>query len=150
VAAVEKLDRHTPLRVASVNVHGKTFDDEAVILDLRSGTYFALRGSAVDVWELVERNASRARITAALADRYDGSSAEIARAAETLLDELAEADLIAADSSIEPGDVSLQGEARSPFPAPEIERFTDMQELLLLDPIHEVDETGWPHTSAAT
>ena len=24
------------------------------------------------------------------------------------------------------------------------ERFTDMQDLLLLDPIHDVDETGWP------
>jgi hypothetical protein len=150
VAAVEKLDRDTPLRVASVNVHGKIFDDEAVILDLRSGTYFTLRGSAVDIWELVERNVSCARITEALSDRYDGSEAEIARVAEALLDELAEADLIAADSSIEPGEVPRQGELKSAFPAPKIERFTDMQELLLLDPIHEVDEKGWPHTSAAT
>jgi hypothetical protein len=26
----------------------------------------------------------------------------------------------------------------------ELIKYTDMQELLLLDPIHEVDETGWP------
>jgi hypothetical protein len=26
-----------------------------------------------------------------------------------------------------------------------LQKFTDMQELLLLDPIHEVDERGWPH-----
>jgi hypothetical protein len=26
-----------------------------------------------------------------------------------------------------------------------LERYTDMQELLLLDPIHDVDESGWPH-----
>jgi hypothetical protein len=25
-----------------------------------------------------------------------------------------------------------------------LERYTDMQELLLLDPIHDVDQTGWP------
>jgi hypothetical protein len=25
-----------------------------------------------------------------------------------------------------------------------LQKFTDMQDLLLLDPIHEVDESGWP------
>ena len=24
-------------------------------------------------------------------------------------------------------------------------KYTDMQELLLLDPVHEVDEAGWPN-----
>ncbi len=33
------------------------------------------------------------------------------------------------------------------FEAPILHKFTDMQELLLLDPIHEVDETGWPNPS---
>jgi hypothetical protein len=27
-----------------------------------------------------------------------------------------------------------------------MQRFSDMQGLLLVDPIHEVDDTGWPHT----
>jgi hypothetical protein len=30
------------------------------------------------------------------------------------------------------------------FVAPVLHKHTDMQDLLLLDPIHEVDETGWP------
>jgi hypothetical protein len=33
---------------------------------------------------------------------------------------------------------------REPFAAPALNTFSDMQELLLLDPIHEVDEAGWP------
>jgi hypothetical protein len=28
---------------------------------------------------------------------------------------------------------------------PLLERFDDMQELLLLDPVHDVTEAGWPH-----
>jgi hypothetical protein len=36
------------------------------------------------------------------------------------------------------------GEYRSPA----IERFDDLEELLVLDPIHEVDEAGWPVTPA--
>ena len=28
------------------------------------------------------------------------------------------------------------------------ERFTDMEELILLDPVHDVSEAGWPNASA--
>jgi len=41
--------------------------------------------------------------------------------------------------------------AENAFSAPLLEKYSDMQELLLLDPIHEVGERGWPeprvHTS---
>jgi hypothetical protein len=33
--------------------------------------------------------------------------------------------------------------------APVLEKYTDMQELLLLDPIHDVEEAGWPKARPA-
>ena len=30
------------------------------------------------------------------------------------------------------------------YESPQLEQYSDMSELLLLDPIHEVDEQGWP------
>ena len=30
---------------------------------------------------------------------------------------------------------------------PALERFTDMEDLLLLDPVHDVEEMGWPHVN---
>jgi hypothetical protein len=33
---------------------------------------------------------------------------------------------------------------RPVFGQPVLEKFTDMADLLLLDPIHEVGEAGWP------
>lgn len=30
------------------------------------------------------------------------------------------------------------------FEEPIFHKYTDMEDLLLLDPIHDVDETGWP------
>jgi hypothetical protein len=30
------------------------------------------------------------------------------------------------------------------FVAPCLHKYTDMQELLLIDPIHDVDDYGWP------
>jgi hypothetical protein len=32
---------------------------------------------------------------------------------------------------------------------PVLNKYTDMQDLLLLDPIHEVDERGWPNSVEA-
>jgi hypothetical protein len=146
LAAVEKRDRDAPLRAASANVHSKVFDDEVVVLDMKSGTYFSLRGSGVDIWRLIEANASCAGIVEALEGRFDASGSEIATAVDALIAELTEAELIAADTSIESAGPPPEIAEKAPFPAPEVERFTDMQDLLLLDPIHEVDDSGWPHT----
>ena len=33
---------------------------------------------------------------------------------------------------------------RLAFEAPVLAKYTDMAQLLVLDPIHDVDETGWP------
>jgi hypothetical protein len=146
---VEDLHQSIPLRVASANVHSKVFDDEVVVLEMQSGTYFSLRATGVDVWKLVEANATPAQISEALGERYDAPTTEIANAVGAVLGELAEARLIVGDESLAPGETSLPAAEKAPFTAPEIERFTDMQELLLLDPIHEVDDAGWPHTPVA-
>jgi len=33
------------------------------------------------------------------------------------------------------------------YKAPELDTYEDMQDLILLDPIHEVDESGWPNVA---
>jgi hypothetical protein len=33
-----------------------------------------------------------------------------------------------------------------PYTKPVLNKYTDMQQLLLADPLHEVQEAGWPHT----
>ena len=38
--------------------------------------------------------------------------------------------------------------AKIPFEPPRLERYTDMKDYFLLDPIHEVDSAGWPRPAA--
>jgi hypothetical protein len=130
-----------PLRVASPNVHSKVFDGEVVVLDMATGTYFSLRGAAVRVWELVEAGATPARIVEA----FEPGPRPHEDAIVAAIGELIDAGLVASDPRITAFDEPV---ARVPFDEPVVERFTDMQELLLLDPIHEVGEAGWPHTPA--
>jgi hypothetical protein len=69
---------------------------------------------------------------------------------QKFIDELQQEGLIVVKEKEESrGAIDLKTESKAEgkkpdFEAPVLNRYTDMQDLLLLDPIHEVDETGWP------
>ena len=127
-------------------VSGEIIDGEAIVLHLKNGHYFSMEGSAALIWAGVERRLSPESIAEALAARFDLDPGEAAKAVRQLVHELLANDLVrptGGSSQTDPGlgQVVPDGVAYAP---PRLDVFTDMQDLLLLDPIHEVDETGWP------
>jgi hypothetical protein len=52
------------------------------------------------------------------------------------------------DQRPEPATNGDRATPRRRFQAPRFEKHTDMQDLILLDPVHEVADTGWPHAKA--
>lgn len=130
----------------------EVFDEEVVVLDLESGSYYSLRASAAWIFQAAVGGASSGSIAAAFA-RGDadcaGDRADVHAEVGAFLDSLVAEDLLVA----QPGPAAsearfeLPGDA-GPFTPPLFEKFTDMQDLLLLDPIHDVDETGWPRAVA--
>jgi hypothetical protein len=135
-------------RINSPPVVAETLDGEATIVDLESGTYYALNESGTFVWDELSRGADRDSIPGSLATRYGVDPGEAGKAVEGLVEELLERKLIAPLE--EAGSQSSNGNAVSaatnghPYSPPELSTYTDMQELLLLDPVHEVDDAGWP------
>jgi hypothetical protein len=126
----------------------ETIDGETVIVNLENGVYYSLRYSGVDVWNLIETGANLDELTSLMIDRYDGSADEIKKNLTELLVVLQQEGLVQVSStkravSQEPQPVT-KGD-KLVFTPPLLEKYSDMQELLLLDPIHEVDEEGWPH-----
>jgi hypothetical protein len=138
-------------RVNSPQVISETVGGETIIVNLASGHYFSLHGSAVDVWQGIERGESAETIVLQLEQRYDAPDGEISAAVENLLDDFVAAELLVAEANGVAGSpVALTPPAgeRAPFVAPSFSTFTDMQDIILLDPVHEVDTQGWPHASA--
>lgn len=141
-------------RVNHPNVVGEEFDGEIVAVNLETGTYFSLAGSAGVVWGLIGAGAGITRIEAALRRRYDCSGVDVAAALDEFLDQLLQFALIVpappvaapaappASPVAAPADDAASGS--EPFRAPRVEAFSDLQDILLLDPIHDVDEAGWP------
>jgi hypothetical protein len=106
---------------------------------MRTGTYYSLKESGSELWSQLELGIDRAGLVEYALRRWDGEQDEIEAGVAGLLDDLLSEELVV--------EVAGQnGDARAPFAAPVLERFTDMQDFMLVDPLHDVDaEAGWPH-----
>ena len=136
-------------RVNSPNVIHETIEGEVILIDLKTGTYYSLRDAGAAAWQAIQNGAGEDGIAVELRSRYDGSDEQIQDAVRRLLAELEREGLIRADEGqaapAATPSASVNGAGRLPFAAPVLEKHTDMQDLILLDPVHEVGAEGWPH-----
>jgi hypothetical protein len=65
-----KLSLRSTLRIRP-DVVFRQLDDEAVLLDLKSGTYFGLNTVGTRVWQLVGEQATLSQVLDTLAGEYD-------------------------------------------------------------------------------
>lgn len=110
-------------------------DGEAIAIDLESGVYYSLVGPAGAVWEALCAGAPPRTIVDPDAA---GDTDRLARFVEALVEE----GLLRRSAT--PADLTATAPV---WHGAELgfERFTDMEDLLGLDPIHGVDErVGWP------
>ncbi len=138
-------------RVNEPNVIAETIGGETIIVNLTKGHYYNLEGSGVEIWERIVRGESVEDIIQALDRRYDAPHAEVRDAVERLVGEFCAEELIVVSENGSDRPVpteTVAGVDRFPFTKPSLAKFTDMQDIILLDPVHEVDARGWPHASA--
>ena len=136
-------------RLNTPNVIAETIEGEAILVDLTTGNYFSIQGSAASLWEAIAEGASLSRVADQVADVFE-LDAETARdVVSSFSAELERQGLIVPldDGAGDPEpELDLHARANGQvFKKPVIEKYTDMQDLVLLDPVHEVDERGWPH-----
>ena len=134
-------------RICSPDVVHETIDGEVVVVHLKTGTYYSTAKSGTDIWHGIEQGLTLEALIAAIKTRYSGKTEEIQAGIDLMLQLLLQEQLIeACDASpSQAGHDWMTAEAGTPFETPVIQKFADMEELLVLDPIHEVGEDGWPH-----
>ncbi len=145
------MDSSVSLRINSPSVVQDTIDGEVVIVNLKSGSYYSLDGVGADIWSFLEQGNTVDQIVERMARKYDGSRSDIQKGVHTLVTELQGEELVVpaqAKAPLVPGEAkpeqSPAGSSRPRFLKPTLQKYTDMQDLLLLDPIHDVDDKGWP------
>lgn len=137
--------------VNSGQVMSETIDGETIIIHLGTGSYYSLQQAGAAIWSAIERSADEGQILEELLSRYDASPVEVESAAKALLAELQSESLViqTANGSSYVPQADATAEQRMPFVLPKLEKHTDMQDIILLDPVHEVDDRGWPNASDA-
>jgi hypothetical protein len=124
----------------------ETVDNEVIIINLENGNYYSLKTTGLYIWQALASEPTEAQLVTWLASRYNAPASEIQRAVTALLAELAEEEIIIRQSSAkkEPTFPDIPASNQDAFDVPVLGKYTNMSDLLLLDPIHDVDEQGWP------
>lgn len=144
----ERADLETEFRINTPKVISETIDGETIIINLESGNYFSLNASGGDLWQELARNAPRTAILQNLCRRYQLNPDQAKADIEEFFARLMQENLIVDRPGGSPaGALPSQTENKaSLYEKPALLKYEDMQDLLLLDPIHDVDEAGWPLT----
>jgi hypothetical protein len=141
------MDPDTTYRVDTGNVVHETIEGEVIVIHLLNGSYYSLGGGGPEIWEQLLQGASSRQIAAAVPTE-GAAEDEVATALNELLAALLEDGLIVVHNGN-----GNSGQPPSPVAGtwvpPIFERYTDMKDFFLLDPIHEVDAAGWPNRQAS-
>jgi hypothetical protein len=134
--------------VNSSAVTSENMDGEVVAIHLASGLYYSLRGSAAFVWSALEIGTTVEELAALFVVHYGLDQDQTRKDMEQFLTHLAGEDLIKQGTTAASLN-DIRPVTGQPYSPPHLEKFADLQELLLLDPIHEVDPRGWPYEKPA-
>lgn len=147
---MQSTERYEP---AGQDVVSEEIDGEVVIVNLKNGNYYSLSQSATLIWAGIQEHAMVMRIGERVAKQYRGDAESMNRDTEELIRALEVEQLIrrlpGSDVNVPDGAMLTGGASAAEqvdYLPPIFERFTDMGDLLLLDPVHETEEEkGWPH-----
>lgn len=133
------------MKINEPDVVLQLFPDEAVIVNLREGVYFSTDGTGADIVGMIAANASLKEMQ----DLMDARWSDVPReAVPDFMRELFRQHILEA---VNPSEASTAAQAfpardpKLPFVTPKLNVYEDMQQLLLLDPVHDVGEQGWPN-----
>lgn len=130
----------------------ETIEGETIVMNLKNGFYYSFDGIGPAIWELILHGASSDEIINLMEETFPEPGFDMKSVVLEFIGLLKENEIIfdepARDSkSIEffreqlnQSNVFSGISVRKPL----FHRFTDMRDVLLLDPIHDVDVKGWP------
>lgn len=119
----------------------QTVDGEAILIHMENGSYFSLQAAASAAWSVLSEGCTATELAARLREVCTGCPADgFEEQVEEFIEELRNENLIIEGA----GTGETTALSQVPYAPLTFQKFTDMQDLLLADPIHEVSDAGWP------
>jgi hypothetical protein len=129
--------------VNSPEVIEESVDGEVLIVHLGTGAYYSSDGAGEFIWRRIAAGHTGAGVAEALAGHFSLPAEAAAATVERMLGQYLEEGLLRerGERPVE----EVEAPAAAAYAEPILNKYTDMEELLLLDPVHDVEEEGWPH-----
>lgn len=139
----------TGFKINQPRIAYEIVDDEVIILNLMKGRYYSSDGVGLVIWEMIKKGFSKDDIQRRIQGQFQSQDASIGEAVDHFLHQLQLEEIILPVEAVQSKHIE-DFPTKTPFIPPVLEIYDDMQDLLLLDPIHEVDEMGWPRPMKIT
>lgn len=129
----------------SRHVMHERLDGEVVALDMATGRYFSMSGPAADVWHLVTSGFELSAWPVELASVF--ATTQVFSGLDSFVTDLISAGLVSSQD-VPPSNFDLKrlpnDYARQLWTHPELFSYDDLSDLILIDPIHDISDDGWP------
>lgn len=135
------------LLIDKQNIAKEVFDNEAVMINIPAGKYYSVRGEAgLRVLEILEEPTTQEAIMAILLNEFKTTESDAQMNLTTFLEQLSAEEILVETSEVAVSEKLQESVAQKlPFGKLALEVYDDMQELLLVDPVHDVESLkGWP------
>jgi Coenzyme PQQ synthesis protein D (PqqD) len=126
-------------------VISEPMDDELVVINLDNGCYYSLNKTAAFLWNQLEYGCSINQAARQAVQLYGIEETMVLADFTGFVEHLMQEQLIRAGNGVPTNGLPFKEGQGVSYLKPSFEKYSDMQEMLLLDPIHEVSEDGWPH-----
>lgn len=137
-------------RLRPDNVSLERLDGEIVAIDFVSGKYGSFQGPSADILWLVQAGVPRARWWELISSSFDPTpNKELVDAeVDSFLASMSELGLIQPADTLAGVVESLPNDyVRAGWTTPVFAIEDDLVDLLLIDPIHDTSDDGWPETA---
>ena len=133
-------------RVNSPHVIYENIDGELILVHMEKGAYYTTDEVGAALWDLIEARCTVSEMREALEAQFDAIPAEIEAGIESFLALLTAEGLVLREDAASDRVPHRRVPAivKRPFRVPGLQSYRDMQDMLALDPIHDVEAAGWP------
>lgn len=141
------------LKVKTPDVVSEAIDGELIVIHLKTGFYYSFTDVGNYVWQALGRGVPVEKLGELISQKYDVSSEKAAADAKEFVSALLTEDLFIETEKKEEQSAEWSDKETNekiPYKKPVVQKYDDMQDLIFLDPVHDVSEEGWPNQKPKT
>ena len=129
------------MKINENDISAEEIDGELIAINFDTGKYFALEGTAIEMWDALAAGHTIEAIVAAQSGRAGFNPETGAAEVAAFVDQLREEKLFL-DGGKAATEVLVAGSEA--WQTPQLTEFDDMAAMLKLDPVMDVGQVGWP------